>query len=135
MAGVISDFRLVPANVSDVEGAHDLLTERVGWTLGDRNYWSPALFEACRTHDLTLLTPYKSAKREKQPWPKALGCYRIETVIGQLVERFHAKKVWARDRWHLWSRWLRKVLSHTMAVLLCQRNGLSPLSFDELVKM
>jgi hypothetical protein len=29
---------------------------------------------------------------------------RIETVIGQLVERYHAKRVWARDAWHLWSR-------------------------------
>ncbi len=38
----------------------------------------------------------------------------------QLVERYRAKKVWAQDRWHLTSRWLRKVLSHTMTVLLCQ---------------
>jgi len=133
--GVIVDFRLPPANVSDVEGAYDLLAERKGWTLGDRNYWSPALFEACEKQGLALLAPYKSAKREKHPWPKALGQmrYRIETVIGQLVERFNVKKVWARDEWHLWSRWLRKVLSHTVAVLLCQRNGLHPLSFDELI--
>jgi hypothetical protein len=39
---------------------------------------------------------------------------RIETVIGQLVERYHAKWVWARDAWHLWSRWQRKLLSHTL---------------------
>ena len=73
MAGVTADFRLAPANVSDMEGAYDLLTEREGWALGDRNYWSPALFEACQKHALALLTPYKSVKREKQPWPEGAG--------------------------------------------------------------
>jgi hypothetical protein len=41
-------------------------------------------------------------------------------VIGQPVERHHAKRVWARDAWHLWSRWQRKLLSHTLAVYLCR---------------
>ena len=133
--GVIADFRLAPANVSDVEGARDLLAERQGWTLGDRNYWSPTLREECRAHALNLLAPFKSAKREKCPWPKLFTRmrYRIETVIGQLVERYNAKKVWARDGWHMWCRWRRKVLSHTVAVLLCVRQGLPPLSFEKLV--
>jgi len=54
-------------------------------------------------------------------------------VISQLVERYNAKKVWARDRWHLTTRFLRKVLSHTMAVHFCQQVGLSPLRFAELL--
>ena len=54
-------------------------------------------------------------------------------MIGQLVARYHLKQVWARDAWHLWSRWLRKLLSHTIAVLLCQRTGRPPLRFAELV--
>jgi hypothetical protein len=58
---------------------------------------------------------------------------RIETVIGQLVERYHAKRVWARDAWHLWSRWQRKLLSHTLAVYLCQQHGLGALRFADLV--
>jgi hypothetical protein len=58
---------------------------------------------------------------------------RLETVIGQLTERYHAKRVWARDAWHLWSRWLRKLLSHTMAVFLCQRAGLGSLRFADLI--
>ncbi|MDA1191991.1 MAG: IS982 family transposase [Candidatus Poribacteria bacterium] len=104
--GVIADFRLPPGNVPDVEIAYDLLAEREGWALGDRNYWSPALFGECRTHGLELLTPYKSAKRETQRYPKELTRmrYRIDTVIGQLVERFHITKVRARDWWHQRSR-------------------------------
>jgi hypothetical protein len=52
-----------------------------------------------------------------------------------LVERYRAKKVWARDRWHLTSRWLRKILSHTMTFHLCQEDGQcsSPLRFSEFL--
>jgi hypothetical protein len=40
----------------------------------------------------------------------------------------------ARDRWHLASRWLRKVLSHTVGVYLCQQTGFSsPLRFSDLL--
>jgi hypothetical protein len=31
------------------------------------------------------------------------------------------------------TRWLRKLVSHTMALLLCQRSGLSSLAFAKLV--
>jgi hypothetical protein len=54
-------------------------------------------------------------------------------VIGQLTERYHAKRVWARDAWHLGSRWLRKLLSHTPAVFLCQQTGLGSLRFADLI--
>jgi len=30
--------------------------------------------------------------------------YRIETVFGKLVERFHAGRIWAGHLWHLTSR-------------------------------
>ena len=58
---------------------------------------------------------------------------RIETVISQLAERYHAKRVRAKDLWHLASRWFRKILSHTAVVRLCQQAGFSsPLRFSEL---
>jgi hypothetical protein len=37
------------------------------------------------------------------------------------------------SRWHLHSCWLRKVLSHTLAVWLCQQVNLSPLHFARLL--
>ncbi len=58
---------------------------------------------------------------------------RIETVLSQLTDRYHGKRVWARDAWHLTARWLRKLVSHTMAVLLCQRASPSPLAFAKLI--
>jgi hypothetical protein len=58
---------------------------------------------------------------------------RIETVLSQLTERYHAKRVWARDVWHLTACWLHKLVSPTRAVLPCQRGGLSPLAFAKLI--
>jgi hypothetical protein len=133
--GVIVDVDLAPANAHDLHLAEEMLQDAKGWALGDRNYWSPELAEHLETEGLRLLAPYKSKKKEKEPWPRWLvqKRRRIETVISQMTERYRAKKVWARDRWHLTSRWLRKVLSHTMAVYFCQQVGLSPLRFAELL--
>jgi hypothetical protein len=139
--GVIVGVDLAPADVHELRMAEELLLEGVvveveeGWVLGDRNYWSPDLAERLGEEGLSLLAPCKSKKREEQPWPRWLvhKRRRIETVFSQLVERYQAKKVWARDRWHLTSRFLRKVLSHTMAVFLCQEADLSPLRFAELL--
>jgi hypothetical protein len=56
----------------------------------------------------------------------------IETVIGQLVERFSIEKVWARDLWHLTSRINRKLLAHTVCRWL-NRHNIEPLQFEHLV--
>lgn len=133
--GVIVGLHLSAANVHELPVAERLLEQAQGWALGDRNYWSPPLSQKLAAQGLHLLAPYRSAKREKTRWPLFLvqKRRRIETVIGQMVERFHAKRVWARDRWHFFSRWLRKVLAHTIFVRLCQQHELLPLRFAELV--
>jgi hypothetical protein len=134
--GVIVEMDLAPANVHELRLAEELLEgAQEGWVLGDRNYWSPELAERLEEEELSLLAPYKSKNREGKRWPSWLvrKRRRIETVISQITERYRAKRVWARDRWHLTSRWLRKVLSHTMAVYFCQQVGLSPLRFAQLL--
>ncbi len=84
---------------------------------------------------LIWLTPYRSVKYEPKPFPRWLSHkrYLIDTVFNQLTERFHVKRVWARDAWHFLSRWLRKILSHSIAVFLCQQLDLSPLRFGDLI--
>ncbi len=104
--------------------------------LGDRNYWDPKLRAALAPAGITLLAPFK--KRATDPDPQGSKRltrvrWRIETVASQLVERYHLKRIWARDTWHLTSRVLRKVLSHTIAVFLCLERGYPPLSFDRLL--
>lgn len=134
--GVITGVELTPANVHDLAAAEQLADEYQGYLLGDRNYWSPRVASDLAAKGVQLLAPYKSAKREKLPWPRWLTHkrYRIETVFSQLVGRLNAKKVWARDRWHLSNRWWRKILAHTFAVFSAQQLGLeSPLRLAELV--
>jgi hypothetical protein len=74
--------------------------------LGDRSYWSPVRAELLADQDVWLVEPSRSVKAPGPRLPRRLtqARRRIETVIGQLVERYHAKRVWARDAWHLWSR-------------------------------
>jgi hypothetical protein len=133
--GLVTGFEVAPANVHELRAAEDLLEDVTGDALGDRNYWSPVLTERLRVEGLRLLTPFRQAAREPKPWPRRLvnTRRRIETVIGQLVGRFHARQVWARDPWHFFSRLLRKVLGHTLFVGLCQQRALLPLRMAELL--
>jgi hypothetical protein len=133
--GVIADGYLAPANLHDLVLAEELLDGVGGWALGVRSYWSPARAGLLADQGVRLLAPSRSAKG---PLPRLPGRLvqarrRVETVIGQLVERYHAKRVWARDAWHLWSRWQRKLLSHTLAIYLCQQHGLGSLRFANLL--
>ena len=83
-----------------------------------------------------LLVPYSSKKRDPTPRKSAFLSrlrYRIDTVFSQLTERYSVKRVWARDLWHLASRLLRKVLSHTVAFLLNHQVGNPPLQLSKLL--
>jgi Transposase DDE domain len=133
--GVIVDGRLAPANLSDLAVGEELLAEVAGWTLADRNYGSPRLAEQLAAQGGWLLAPPRGRSRSQQrPPPWLTGKRRrVETVIAQLTGRYHLKQVWARDGWHLWSRWQRKLLSHTMAVFRCQQTGLGTLRFADLL--
>lgn len=133
--GVITGFSLAPANVHDLDLAKEVLEGATGWVIADRNYWNPDLMADLQVHGICLLTPFKTGRQAKVPWPRWLTHmrYRIETVFSQLTDRFHAKKVWARDAWHLLSRWLRKILGHTFAVYFCIQAGLQPLRFADLL--
>lgn len=140
--GIIVRANVCGANVHDLHLAERLL-EGIGrgWVLADRNYWSPTVSEQLHDHEggPTLVARFKQQnKTEKERglvWPRWLCAKRqkIETIFSQLVERYKMKVVWARDTWHFSSRFIRKILSHTMAVLFCQREGRSPLSFWELL--
>ena len=120
--GVVAAVSIAPANVHDTELVPELVEGATGQVLGDRNYWDPQLTAELAPAGITLLAPFK--KRATDPDPEGSKRltrlrWRIETVAAQLVERFHLKRIWARDVWHLTSRLLRKILSHTCAVFLC----------------
>jgi hypothetical protein len=114
----------------------DLVAGTRGLLVGDRNYWNPPLAEQLHHSGIDLNAPYRWATRNPVPCRSVLLSrirYRIDTVFSQLVERYQAKRVWARDAWHLYSRLLRKILSHTFAFILNQAQGNPPLRLANLL--
>lgn len=134
--GVITAVSVAAANVHDRDLVPELVETAVGQVVGDRNYWDPKLTAALAPAGITLRAPFKKRATDPDPTGSQLLTrlrWRIETVASQLVQRFQLKRVWARDLWHLTSRLLRKVLSHTVCVFLCWQRGDLPLQFARLL--
>jgi hypothetical protein len=134
--GVVVALSIAPANVHDLDLVPELVEGASGQVIGDRNYWDPKLTAELAPAGIALLAPFKKHASDPDPAGSRVLTrlrWRIETVAAQLVERFHLKRIWARDVWHLTSRTLRKVLSHTIAVSLCLEQGYPPLSFANLL--
>lgn len=136
--GVVIDVGLAQANVDEREALLDLdLRGLRGALLADKGFISPALRQSLYQGGLNLQTPVRSNMKETRP--KAyLSCLLnarrlVETVIGQLSERFSIEKSKARDLWHLTGRIYRKVLAHTACILLNLAQGNPPLQFERLL--
>src|SRR3954454_2177721 len=102
--GIIQAAVLAPANTAETEVVGELTPPAGSVGLGDRNSWSPALTEELARSDIRLLAPYKNKARHPQPErPHVLRKlhWLIETVNGQRAGRFHAKRTWTKDLWHL----------------------------------
>jgi hypothetical protein len=134
--GVIRAISVAGANVHELDLVPEVVEGATGQVIGDRNYWAPTLSAELAPAGIEFLAPFKMRETDPDPAGSRLLTrwrWRIETVASQLVERYHLKRVWARDAWHLTSRILRKVLSHTLCVGLCLEQGLDPLHFDALL--
>jgi hypothetical protein len=133
--GVILGYQLASARASEraVLPELGLVPDTIG--IGDRGYWSPELRDHLAAAGVILLAPYCHKSRDPDPARSARLSsvrYRIETVNGQMAERYNVKRTWARDLWHLCHRVIRKILSHTVAILLNIREGHQPLQFDAM---
>lgn len=134
--GVITHISVAPANVHELHLLPEIVEGTSGLLVGDRNYHSPTAKEELARMGVELVAPCSSRKRDPNPrWSALLSRvrYRIDTVFSQLTGRYCIKRVWARDLWHLTSRLLRKVLSHTVAFLLNHRMGNQPLQLSKLL--
>ncbi len=138
LPGIVVGFALAPANIHETQVIESIVNGQRGLLLGNRNYWSPRLRQALEKQGLRLHTPFKKKSSERDTevgWSVLYGQvrYRIETIFSQLEGRYSLKRVWARDMWHLSNRLIRKVLSHTLAVMLHQAIGNPPLQISKLL--
>jgi len=134
--GIIQAAMLAPANAPETEVAWELAPPAGSVGIGDRGYWSPSLMEELAHSGIRLLAPYKSKKHDPQPQRSRVlrGLHwLIETVNGQLAGRYQVKRTWAKYLWHLCSRVLRKILSHTIAAWVNVARGHRPLDFASLL--
>lgn len=134
--GVLVRLCVAPANQQELEVLPEIARGQTGTVLGDRNYWSPKKRDLLATEGVTLQAPYRNKKHDPHPKTSLLMShlrYHIDTVFGQMCERFAVKNVWARDAWHLVSRLLRVALSHTLMVAINLDLGNEPLQLSQLL--
>jgi len=135
--GVITAGTFTEANIDERDVCPELVEKIKGLLLGDKGFIRPELQNQLEEQELYLQTPLRDNMKEERPkgflkW--MMGTRRlIETVIGQLTERFHIEKVRARDTWHQYSRFWRKLLAHTASIKLSLNMGNEPLQFEHLV--
>ena len=127
--GLTTRFSVAPANAHELSVPPQTVEGTSGVLVGDRTSHSPKTTEQLGRVGVELLAPYSSKKRDPAPTKSAYLSrlrYLIDTVFSQLTGRYSVKRVWARDLWHLASRLLRKILSHTVAFLLNYRGATDP---------
>jgi hypothetical protein len=110
-----------------------------GLALGDKAFLDKEKQTAYQAqYDLRLVTPLRAGMQPTAfEFPAALKGTRqlIETVNGQLVERFKVQEMRVRKGWTLIARWFRKILAHTVCVWLNLQFGRKPLDFAGLVSV
>lgn len=134
--GVLVRLCIAPANQQELDVLPELARGQGGTVLGDRNYWSPKKRDLLASAGAALRAPFRNKKHDPRPKTSALMSrlrYRIDTVFGQMCERFAVKQVGARDSWHLVSRLLRVALSHTLMVQINMSQGRAPLQLDQIL--
>lgn len=137
-SGMITGYTFAPAHCDERDVAPEITQDIQGLLGGDKGYLRPELKHYFMYQDIDLQTPYRknmTDSRSKEAMARLMNARRkIETVIGQLTERFHIQKLRAKDLWHLTHRITRKILSHTIAVILNTRLGNPPLQLESLIQ-
>jgi hypothetical protein len=137
--GVITAATFAAANIDERDVCPELTTKIQGLLLGDKGFIRPSLTEKLGAEGLHLQTPVRENMKESRPksflrWMMSKRRL-VETVIGQLSERFQIEKTRARDLWHQASRFWRKLLAHTVCVKISLDLGHEPLQFEYLMKL
>lgn len=125
------------AHVDERDVCPELIEKLRGVLLGDKGYIRPELQKFLQSTGVYLQTPLRENMQDDRPkeflnWLMSTRRL-IETVIGQLTERFHIERIRARDVWHQASRFWRKLLAHTVCVRVNIERGNEPLQFEQLI--
>lgn len=131
-------YELASANIDERDIVQEISEKLKGMLLADKGLIRPELKAELAKQDLDLQTPYRrnmTDSRPKETVSIMMNIRRkVETVIGQLVDRFHIQAIKAKDLWHLCAKVGRKILSHTICFMFNKiANPDKPLALDLLI--
>lgn len=124
LGGVILDFSLAPASVSDLKMGEEILTEYTDLDVfGDKAFISAALAAQLREEQRIDLHTIPRKNQHVQLPPAVCQLHNrvrqiIETVNGQLSEQFHIQVNHAHTFCGLCTRLLSKLTAHTLSIYL-----------------
>ena len=120
--GGITGFALTPANIDERDVLPEVVFGYKGRLLADKGLIRFHLSEILAKRGIDLQTPL----RKNMPDTRLKKFIRwvvstrrlVETVIGQLTDRFNIQRIRAQDLWHLGAKIGRKLLAHTVCLLI-----------------
>jgi len=124
LGGLILDFELAPAHVTDLEVGFEMLCEHTDLSvLGDKAYISTEKAAELFAHNrIRLMTLPRSNQKVQLPPAQRVflnGVRQIiETVNHQLSELFHIEVNHAHTFWGLCTRLYTKLTAHTLCIYI-----------------
>lgn len=124
LGGVILDFALAPANVTDLQAGYELLEEHTGLdAVADKGYISKPVAEALLQGNSVCLMTVPRANQKRQLPPEVAECINrvrqiIETVNAQLVDQLNLQTNHAHTFWGLCTRLHTKLTAHTLCIYI-----------------
>jgi hypothetical protein len=118
--GGIRGFALTPANIDERDVLPEVVEGHKGILLADKGLIRPQLSEIMAKRGIDLQTPLRKNMQDlrSKKFVKWIVSTRrlVETVIGQLTDRFNIQRIRAQDLWHLGAKIGRKLLAHTVCL-------------------
>lgn len=122
--GVILDFVLAPANVTELQAGTELLEEHTDrLVLGDKAFVSRPAADRLRAENRIALLTLPRRNQPRQPPAAVRGLLNAarqvaETVNSQLAEQFGVETNHAQGFWGLTARLYTKLTAHTLCLYL-----------------
>jgi hypothetical protein len=137
--GAVKLFAIAPANIDEREILLELSDNFTGDVLADKGLLGMQITQELAALGVKLHTPLRSNMDDKRPKSFVTQLMnirrKVESVIGQLVDRFKIQAIRAKNLWHLLTKVSRKVLAHSVCFLINQSmNPDEPLKIDLLIE-
>jgi hypothetical protein len=135
--GRLAGFMFTPAGGSERAALEEMAQGLSGMILADKGLISAPLKERLAQIGVDLQTPLRDNMEDtRNPaflrW--IISTRRlVETVIGQLTERFKINAIRVKDMWHFKARVARKLLAHALATLIAKQTGNVPTQIEPML--